>query len=208
MQFSVMRTYAATRFRDTNNIIVADADWKNYINDRYEDMLSRCTWFPWNETQSTLSFGASVSSQPLPTDVWQLLAVWDSTNQFPMVPLEGRDQYLNEYPQQTEVGFAMHWRVFDGSLFVYPMPSSTTVYRIDYVKRPADLVADADVPVFPSQYHATIVKGALALAYTDDGNLQMAEAHQAQYETEVKNMVMDLMQPRQSRFHEPIDTFL
>lgn len=208
MQFSVLRAYAATRFRDVGNVVVSDADWKNYINDVYEDMLSRCTWFPWNEAKQDLTILASTRGIALPTDAWHVLAVWDKTNQFPLVPLEGRDQVYNEYPQQTEVGQAMHYHVRNNQLEVYPMPQTDTIYTVETIKRPVDLAADADLPVFPPQYHTTLVEGAVSLAYRDDGNLQMAAQFEAAYEEEVKRMVLDLMQPRQGRYYEPVDTFM
>jgi hypothetical protein len=208
MLFSAMRTYAALRFRDTSNQVVADNDWKTYINDAYGDMLSRCTWFPWNEASSQLTVTASTREIALPADVWQVTAVWDTINFYPLVPLEGRDQVFSEYPQQNEVGSAMHYRIFNNKLQVYPMPSVNTPYVVEYISRPADLVADGDSPVFPDTYHTTVVEGAVALAYRDDGNLQMAGAFEAAYEAQVAKFLVDLMQPRNSRYYEPVDNAL
>lgn len=205
MQFSDIRTYAALRFRDTGLVIVDDAAWKTYVNDVYDDMLSRCTWFPWNEASSTLSVTAGTRSVALPTDVWQITAVWDTVNFLPLVPLEGRSQVFQLYPQQTEIGVAQHYRLFDNKLEVYPLPQGTTPYVVEYILRPAALVADSDLPVFPSQYHGTLAAGAVAMAYRDDGNLQMAGAYDQEYEDEVKRMLVDLMQPRTERYYEPVD---
>ena len=206
MQFSVLRSYAATRFRDTGNVVVLDTDWKNYINDVYGDVLSRCTYFPWNEGTVTLTFAPSTRAQPLPLDVWQVTAVWDQTNQFPLVPLEGRNQVYQEYPQQTEVGIAQHYRIFNKNLQIYPLPAAQTLYTVEHTVRPTDLVADADLPVFPAPYHEMLVDGAVALAYRDDGNLQMSAAYQSDYEEQVKRLLVDLMQPRNDRFYEPTDS--
>lgn len=205
MQFSAIRTYAALRFRDTGLVIVADNDWKTYVNDAYSDMISRCTWFPWNENSSTLTVPSNTRSVALPQDVWEVLSVWDSVNFVPLVPLEGRGQAYQMYPQQNEVGIPQNYRIFDNLLEVYPLPQANTPYVVEYIKRPAEMVADADVPVFPVQYHSTIAVGAVALAYRDDGNLQMAGAFTDEYEGEVKRMVADLMQPRQERYYQPTD---
>lgn len=208
MQFSALRTFAATRFRDTGLVIVDDAAWKNYVNDAYQDMLSRCTWFPWNEAKSTLSYTPSLREQALPLDAWQVLAVWDSTNFMPLVPLEGRIQVYQLYPQQTEIGLAQHYRIFNNKLQLYPLPQATTAIVVEYVQRPADLVADGDLPVFPSIYHGAIVAGAVSLAYRDDGNLQMAGAFQSEYEDEVKRFTTDMMQPRNERYYQPVDDMI
>lgn len=206
MQFSVIRTYCATRFRDTNNVVVADADWKNYVNTAYHDVLAHCTFFPWSETSSVVQIAANTRGVALPLDVWQIEAAWDQDNQFPLVALEGRQQVYMEYPQQTEVGQAMHYHVFNNQFNVYPMPAQLTNYKLEYIQRPADLNADADLPVFPVQYHDMLVDGAVALAYVDDGNLQQAQVYQTRFEQRRQQLVNDLMQPRQDRYYEIVDT--
>lgn len=208
MQFSAIRTYAASRFRDPTNVIVADTDWKNYVNSAYGDMLSRCTWFPWNEATTSLSFGIGVRSVSLPLDAWQVLSAWNATDFMPLVPLEGRTTPYQLYPQQNETGPPQHYRVFNKNLQVYPLPTAVTSVTVEYVLRPADMVADADLPVFPDQYHDTIVAGAVAMAYQDDGNLQMAQSFQSDYEDGVKRMLVDLMQPRTERYYEPVDDMI
>jgi hypothetical protein len=208
MQFSAIRTYAASRFRDPALVVVADADWKNYVNDTYQDMLSRCTWFPWNEASASLSFGIGVRSVALPLDAWQVLSVWDATDFLPLVPLEGRVTPYQLYPQQNETGQPQHYRVFNNKLQVYPLPTATTSLTVEYVVRPADMVADADLPVFPSIYHGALAAGAVMLAYKDDGNLQMSGAYQQEYEDQIKRMLVDLMQPRTERYYEPVDDMI
>jgi hypothetical protein len=219
MNFAALRAYAATRFRDPNNVVVSDADWKFYINDAYNDMVTQCPWFPFNNATANLTIAGNAAapadpdsitrSSALPTDAWQVTAVWDKTNQFPLVPLEGRGANLyNEYPQQIEIGQAMHYRIFGNQLQVYPAPQSTTIYRVEYILRPPDMAADGDLPLFPEQYHTTIVAGALALAYTDDGNPQMAQQYNADFENEVKQFKADMAQPQQDRYWEIVDTFL
>lgn len=208
MQFSVIRTYAASRFRDVGLVVVADADWKNYVNSVYGNVLMTLPYAPWNEQSTTLTFAPSTRSMALPTDAWRVTAVWDQTNQFPLVPLEGRMQVFNEYPQQTEIGMAMHYRVFDNLLEVYPLPQSSTIYVVEYFKMPADMAADADLPVFPEQYHDMLVAGAVAMAYRDDGNAQAASGYEAEYQSMLKALQLEMGQPRQDRFYEITDTLI
>jgi hypothetical protein len=205
MQFSVIRSYAATRFRDPSNAIVLDTDWKNYVNTAYGDVLMRMPWAPWNEGSASLVIGASTRSVALPTDVDKVLAVWNSTDQFPMVPLEGRMQTYNEYPQQTEIGQPMHYRIFGESLLVYPLPQVSTTFVVEYVVMPADMVNDTDVPAFPTQWHDVLVSGAVALAYRDDGNIAMAQEYDKEAEDMIKALIQDSMQPRQDRYYEIVD---
>src|SRR5579885_49696 len=212
--FVQLRTRCATRFRDPSNIVVSDSEWGSYINEAYRQVNSDQALWPWKEGQTTLSYPAytgstSGASQPLPADVWEVMAVWDQTNQMPIIPLEGRGQYLNEYPQQTEVGFAMHYRVFNNNLFLYPQPESPVTVRIDYRSVIADLVNDSDVPVFPAQYHSMLVEWALAHAYLDDGNDDQYNAHSAVFNDRLDQMRRALLgEPHQDRYYEIVDTFL
>lgn len=203
--FVQLRQYAALRFRDKGNAVVSDTDWKSYLNDAYEDMLTRCTWFPWNETAGNVTVLANTQSIALPADAWQVLSVKNGTDLLPMFPIEGRDEVNYQYPDLSVTGAPQHYRLSGPNIFVYPKPVQDTVLNLEYVHRPADMAADGDVPVFPPQYHTTIVDGALALAYTDDGNFQMAQIHEADFEAEIKAMLQDMMQPRNSRFYEPTD---
>lgn len=215
MQFSVMRTYAASRFRDVGLQVVVDADWKNYVNDAYHQMLVSVPLFPWNELSTSLTVPGNVSlvyplnrSVSLPLDCWSVLAVWDITDQFPLVPLEGRDQVYNEYPQQIEVGQAMHYRIFNNTLQVYPAPQVATTYLVEYIAKPVDLAADSDVPIVPLAYHTDIVAGAVALAYEDDGDSSQAALYRAKFDLGIQRLTADINQARQSRYYEPVDTFM
>jgi hypothetical protein len=205
MQFSVIRQYAATRFRDPTNVIVSDADWKNYVNTSYGDTNMRLPYAPWNELSATITINAGVRSGPLPTDVNRVTAVWNSTDQFPMVPLEGRMQVFNEYPQQIETGQSMHYRIFGNALYVYPLPQANTSFTVEYLKAPADLLNDADIPAFPETYHDILVSGAVALAYRDDGNIPMAQEYDKEAEDMVRALIQESMQPRQDRYYEITD---
>jgi hypothetical protein len=206
MQFSAIRTYAATRFRDPSNIIVTDTQWKDYVNTAYGDVLTRLPYAPWNEASATVALSAASRTGALPTDVFKVTAVYDATDQFPLVPLEGRNQVFQEYPQQTETGQPMHYRLLGGNILVYPIPEAATNLTVEYLKMPADMSADADVPAFPSQWHDALVSGAVALAYRDDGNMQMAAEYEKESQGMIASLIQDSMQPRQDRYYEIVDT--
>lgn len=206
MQFSAIRTYCATRFRDTGNVIVTDVQWKDYVNTAYGDANMRVPYAPWNEVSATVSVTAATRTGALPTNVFKVLAVYDATDQIPLVPLEGRTQVFSEYPSQDETGQPMHYRLLGGNILLYPIPTATTSLTVEYLKLPADLSADADVPAFPEAYHDILVSGAVALAYRDDGNLPMAQAYEKEAKEMIAAMIQDAMQPRQDRFYEIVDT--
>lgn len=205
MQFSDIRSYAAFRFRDVGNTVVTDAQWKLLVNTAYGDVLQALPFFPWNEAVTTLTYNANVRSVALPTDAWQVLSVFDTTDIWPMVELEGREQYLNLYPLQTEVGSPIHYRLFNNTIQIYPLPQGTTVLTVEYVAMPADLSADSDVPVIPSQWHDLLVVGAVAKAYRDDGNSEQASAYEAEFGDMLQTLKTNLSQPRNPRYAEMVD---
>lgn len=203
--FAALRTYAALRFRDPTNVIVSDTDWKSYINSAYGDMTMRLPYAPWNENSATIVIASGIRSGPLPTNVNRVTAVWNSTDGFPMVPMEGRMQVFNEYPQQTETGQPMHYRIFGNSLYVYPLPTTSTSFTVEYEMLPIEMVADGDVPAIPETYQDGIVAGAVAMAYRDDGNIPMAAEYEKEQEEMVRALIHDAMQPRQDRYYEIVD---
>ena len=205
MQFSVLRTYAAMRFRDVGNTIVSDANWKLYVNTAYGDVLQALPFFPWNELVTTLTYTASTRSQALPTDAWQVLSVFNGTDVWPMVELEGREQYLNLYPLQTEIGSPIHYRLFGQNIQIYPLPQNSTALTVEYISMPADMSADSDVPAFPEQFHDLLVIGALARAYRDDGNDDQASSYEAEFKEMLMPLITNMGQPRNPRFYEPVD---
>lgn len=77
------------------------------------------------------------------------------------------DYVLMLQQNQTSAG-GMRWWAQDGldRVLFYPAPSTTTTnLTITYVRRPAVLVNDGDIPVgIPVEFHDTIVLGALARA--------------------------------------------
>jgi len=205
MQFSDIRTYCAMRFRDTGNVVVTDANWKLYANTIYGEILTQFPFAPWREAVETVAQPANNRIIDLPAGAWQVVSVFDGTNQYPLVPLEGRDQAYQLYPDQAAVGAAQHYRVFTNSVWLYPVPQDATSYVIEYLVGNDQMVADSDTPMFPDPYHDLIVSGAVMLAYKDDGNLQMAAAYAKEYEDGLKILKQEAGQPRTSRFYQIVD---
>lgn len=205
MQFSAIRTYCALRFRDTGNVVVSDTEWKSYVNSAYGDILTRMPYAPWNEFSATVSVTAGSRSGTLPTNAFRVIAVWNATDAYPMVPLEGREEVYNQYPEQTETGQPQQYRLFNNTVQVYPIPTVNTSLTVEYLKQAGDLSADADLPVIPEAYHDLLVAGAVMMAYKDDGNLQMAAAYAKEYEDGIKELEQEAGQPRSPRYNQIVD---
>lgn len=207
MDVATMTTRLKTRFRDTAGSVVSDPAWLGYLNDAYADVNGTLPWWPWMESHSTdLSIAASGTSVALPANASRVTNVWNKTEQVQMVPLEGRSTYRNLYPFADEVGTPTHYRIFGATLEVFPLPTATTLFRVDYFAPPAELVTAE--PVFPSQYHRILIEGAMARAYEDDGNPEQAGIHHEHYNAILAGMVLDLGSgDRQDRYPGITDTW-
>lgn len=206
--FLQLRTRASIRFGDAAFALVTDATWKNYINETYRRVISEEALFPNREIETTtLASVALTRAIALPTDSTRVLSVHDHTNFVKLEPIEGVAEHLRLYATQTEDGVPVSYRVRNGNLLLYPLPTSIYTYWVEYLGRPADLSADADLPAFPSQYHDILVEGALADAYADDGNEKQYLLHDNRFKELFSAMRLDLLGERTERYYEPTDNF-
>jgi len=189
-------------------VIITDLVWKDYVNACYRRINGAEPLWPWRETTTTtLTIAAETRSATLPTDVFRVVSAFNSTNKSKLTPTEGIAEHLFQWASQTEDGVPVQYRVFNNQFQVYPLPTILTTFTIEYLVRPADLGADGDIPVFPSEYHDLLVEGALADAYLDDGNLKQQVAHEARYKEQFMQMREDVLSERTERYSEITDNF-
>lgn len=208
MQFSAIRTRCAVRFADASFAIITDATWKDYVNARYRAVSADSPYWPFLAQRSTsVSVTSETRSTILPTDAFRVQNVWDSTDKVKLEPLEGTAEHWRFWPDNTEDGVPVNYRVRNNSLEVYPLPLVTTTFIVEYAAPPSALSADADLPAFPSQYHDILVEGALADAYADDGNLKQYELHESRFQMLLARMRADLLETQTERYYQITDNF-
>lgn len=206
MNLTALETQCRDRFRDTGQIIYTNADWDNYLNDAYRDVSAAQPYWPYMEQQASLVVVAATSGIALPTDVFHVTAVYNSTDKYLLEPLPGRSEYREEYPDPgASSGTPAHYRLRGGFLEVYPRPTVNTTLLVDHFAPPAALAAGGDEPAFPEQFHPILVSGALAYAYEDDGNAAQAAIHWARYAARLAAMERTLLAVRTSRFEQLAD---
>lgn len=169
---TTLRTNCGLRFHDPDNDVVPAATWTYYLNEAYHEANAYSPLWPWLEgAEATISVTASTRSGNLPSDTFQVNWVYNVTDDYPLVPQEGRgDQWRGEH-LRSDVGAPLTYRLRGSTIEVFPMPEATTSLRVECVTWPAALSADGDVPAFPLPFHTTVlVPGALSRAYLDDGN--------------------------------------
>lgn len=193
MLASAIRDAAEARFSDSSNVIYTEAEWLEYINDRYQEVWGATPFWPFRRSHATVSVTAgSRASSALSNGVWQVESVLDSTNDNRLLPLRSRSDLARIDPAETSSGPPQFYRLFSNTLEVWPTPDTTVSLKVDVLLQGTDLAA-SDSPAFPAQYHRMLVDGALASAYADDGNAQMAKYYEDRFAGKLAQMMVDLL---------------
>ena len=183
MDFSTLRTeFFAAGFSDLNDASSGLVRAKRFINEAYRSISERYP-FPW------LYKDASGTAPLTISDARQVLTVLDSTNDNVLVPIDRRT-LQEQSPDLPDTGTPSYWFWdSDTSLAVYPASTSITL-KVRYVKNPADLSADGDLPLVPAQYQQAIVDLAVAKAHRNLANYEAAQWHEQAAEQLIQQLVI------------------
>lgn len=202
---AALATRASVRFRDPAFAIISCAEWYNFLEEGYGMVIGASPEWPFLETRpSTLTFAANDNTEALPSNIWRVRAVFNSTDQLELMRLVGVSNYRTLFPDSAERGIPRHYRFQGSNIEVYPIPQSQTCVILDALQRPTALTPTTE-PVFPTQYHHILTEWALAQAYLDDGNMEQYQAHMAAYTAILSAMKDDLLGPREDGFPQILD---
>lgn len=208
MNRDAIQARCESRFGDTANAVITDAEWASYINDAYLDVCSAAvSWEPpapflEARASNTVTSGGEIT---LPSDCWRVTAVFNDTDNFLLERLDGRSGYREFYPDPANNrGTPTSYRLRANVLELYPRPSSSTDVVVDYFVNPAELGA-SDEPVFAEQYHRILVAGALAFAYEDEGDERRAEVQRQRFANGLEAMRLDMTASRGATYTALVD---
>jgi hypothetical protein len=186
------------RYREpTGSGLRSKSMWTDDLNERYGEFVSQIG--SGKNKLATITFPAATRSQPLPTGATGLLMVRNTSvsTPFNMLPLTSWQQVIDRFTDPTIQGNTYYYLVDGALIYLFPVPQANTIVEVSYWGDPAALVLDADIPIdLPSRYHPALCEGALALAYTDDGQADRARLHQAKYDDALKIAKDDLNEAR------------
>lgn len=118
---------------------------------------------------SGLSYVVYQARFPLATDVDQVLAVWDATNQRELTVEDARSQrrraiYRIGTSSYLSRSIAVFGRDSNNAMYLYidPPPAAAADARYWYYKTPATVSGPGDSPDTPTDMHLTIAQGCLA----------------------------------------------
>lgn len=206
--FVNLRTQCSVRFRDTAFKVVTDAQWKNYVNQAYQQVNRKTSRWPWMESAiQSVGYTTGVRQANLPTDVVQVNSVYDATNARKLDPMEGRAEQIRYAHLLTETGLPEAYKLNGSTIELYPLPQTDGQLSIECVTMPVKLSGDSDEPVWPEHFHEVLVPGALALAYLDDGNADWYNINAAQFKREADEMMNSILAFRTESMVPIRDTF-
>jgi hypothetical protein len=195
------------RYGDPTNQIVSAAEWLEHVNEVYMETVMADPNWPFLEDRDTSLTVTSSGEVSLPADVWRVTGVYNATDKIPLAPIPGQAQFRHYFPDPANgLGIPLYYRLRSNTLEVYPRPATTTSLELDVLVPPAALTS-GDEPVFPEEYHRILIVGALAKAYEDDENLEMAAHYQGRFDRGLAAMKVNLLQTRTEGFPQVVDDF-
>lgn len=190
MNGETLAARCAVRFGDPDNNVISEPQWFDHLNDAYREVLGARGDWPFLETRTTgLTVTANTGSVALPTDVTRVSAVFDATDDWPLVEATWRID-----ASDTALGTPGWYQVRGGTLYVYPWPTVDTDLTIDHPVVPAELEGGTE-PVFPEQYHRILILGAVAQALEDDRD-SASQAYRGRFERMLGTMMTELLKPQ------------
>lgn len=204
-----------SRFGDPDDVVHSAAEYLDYINDAYFEVISASQFWPFLETSSTsLTNAANTRGVSLPTDIYAITGVLNVTDKIrlqeispvaalgfqPNVDIVAGD--LAAEAPGTPVVYRMGAQGFD----IFPTPDHDVQLYVEYRARPAALLV-GDSPVFPAQYHRLLVYYALAQVYLDDDDQGRHDALMATFERRLERMKTELLGARGDSYPQINDNF-
>jgi len=153
--------------------ITSAANW--FVNDLYHNVRTRQM-----ETTGTLSVSTNDTSKALPTDFQLLLSarvtspeVYSLTNKYLK-----QDEFMERFPGYDTYDAAKiyAWTDFGGAMRFSAPASGAHTIKIDYLRKPVDMVDGTDVCEVPDAYDEMVTLGTLARIM--ERNEDYAEASQ------------------------------
>ena len=212
-------TEIETRFKDTTNRVVTEAEWVAYIAQAWDEMVAIAPDLPFLRTQDQFNVTFLAGDNEISLDgvlapaPFRLTGVYNATDASPMTPLPNDALAWELFPPSTPRGAPTHFQFISRygapTLLVYPTPSRATDVYIAYIEETESLhgISTGYKPPIPDQYLALMMHGALARAYEDDHQWDAASVHHGHFARIAERMRIDMLLPNTPGYPGIRDTF-
>ena len=159
-------------------MLFRSTEWLAHLNAAYRSFLRLAKW-PNLTAETTAVIAANGRSVALPTAVLQggLLDVF-MPGGLPLEPQPADLPLRNIRHWTSRPTVPLYYQQRGGRLSVLPAWGAGGTLTLSYFTAPTALTTSTS-PIIPETYHDALVSGAVAMAYVDDGNLEVAGAYQA-----------------------------
>jgi hypothetical protein len=164
------------------------------INDTIWDISERALWH-FLETTHTHTFSGDSFSSNEPTDRRVTISLRPVGDGHPLVPMRLDDFEKKFGDRVDESGEPLVYYFKNDQLNVWPVPSSGTELREQYIHVPAavtDSTVEADI-VIPKQHHRAIILGTLLKLYDMEDDPELAVRFEGHYEARIERMKTGLL---------------
>ncbi|NPV80801.1 MAG: hypothetical protein HPY52_11075 [Firmicutes bacterium] len=178
MTLAELRAECRSRLSEPGTEYFTDAEWNRWLNLAQDNLVEvlRDESIPALCVLDNRISSAGVESYALPADwVRTRMVRLSGVTCMKATPemIEAFSRNLNYAPSSAQP-FFYEW---SGRINVRPIPAvDGTAIQIWYVKRPTQLVADADIPLFPVTLHELLVLYACSIALQKDEKYNEAGA--------------------------------
>jgi hypothetical protein len=162
------------------------ASAKTWVNLNYGYVWNAADWTFKSGTDPVGTTTGSPILTGLPTDFGKVQYLYTDTG-IPlsyMTPME----YEAQFYSSTSTGTPTNYTVINGVVLLGPTPNATSgTYLLVYSKGFTALVADADVPALPVEYHYILVHGGLRTGLVTQNDFTYAQ-QQEQFQMLLQSM--------------------
>lgn len=174
----------------------SNAEGLQYINDAY--LVDICDAEDW-------PFLEAVAEGPSPVEILSLGHVEEVLNPSQRMKLEPLRRSRITETLDTDLATAgtpnLYYISEGNTVNVYPHSAETLVVR--YVMSP-EAISEEDVPIIPARFHSLIVDAAVARAYEDSDDYELAENAETKFQRRLEKMREALLYPQ----HDGPDEFV
>lgn len=168
------------RFGDTTNAVIPAVEWLSYVNAAYRAFIRAVKWRSL-VTETTAAIAANGRSVALPAAALNGEVVDVLVNGIPLEPQppglpERQVAHWSDHPTVP-----MYFEIRGSRVSVLPAWAAGGNLTIAYLAAPTALTTVSS-PVTPTTYDDALIAGALAQAYRDDGNSDLGNFYQAEFD--------------------------
>jgi hypothetical protein len=193
--YSTMASKIGVRVGDTSTTFSTTI--KQYINDRYRDIMER---FNWDTINPSYTFPTVIGQQDYnaPTDLNKELYLYDGTNFLDVSRQSLQDLENNYQVSLNDSGNAIRYAIYDymdtssppiikRKIRLYPIPTSVITIAMPYLVKATDLSATTDLPIIECDLACEL--GATADAWRTKRQFAKANDFETQYERRINTMI-------------------